>query len=125
MPTCLIVDDDGIIRRIMKVMLLHLGCSRVWEVASGPEALALFGESSPDMIFVDWVMPGMNGLDLIRKIRALPKGNLPKIVMFSSESDINKINKSFDAGADDYLMKPTDIDVLLRRIQNMGFLVSG
>lgn len=77
------------------------------------------------MIFVDWVMPGMNGLDLIRKIRALPKGNLPKIVMFSSESDINKINKSFDAGADDYLMKPTDIDVLLRRIQNMGFLVSG
>ncbi|WP_145734043.1 response regulator [Nitrospirillum pindoramense] len=123
MPTCLIIDDDEIIRRVMKAMLLHLGCSRVWDVAGGQEALALLGENSPDMIFVDWVMPGMSGPDLIKKIRMLPKGNLPKIVMFSSECNMNRINHAFDAGADDYLLKPTNIDLLLKRIQNMGFLV--
>jgi DNA-binding response OmpR family regulator len=113
MPTnkkILIVDDE---RGILKVLSIKLRVSGydVVTVASGQEALDLIDSASPDIMLLDVIMPGMNGFEVLRKLRI--SSNLPVIVYSARPSNMQE---ALALGANDFLAKPFDVDDLVKRI---------
>jgi two-component system, chemotaxis family, chemotaxis protein CheY len=121
MKTCLIVDDSRVVRKLARLMLedLEFECT---EVDDGPQALEAVKASMPDLVFLDWNMPQMSGIDVMRQLRALPGGNRPKIVFCSVYNEMNYIKEALDAGADEYIMKPFDNDIVISKLQIAGVL---
>lgn len=109
----LIVEDDG---QIASFIGLSLKANRYRAVraANGKEALALLAAQTPDVIILDLGLPDMDGLEIIRRVRA--SSELPIIVVSARDQDADKI-AALDAGADDYLTKPFSISELLARIR--------
>jgi two-component system chemotaxis response regulator CheY len=115
MPKCLIVEDVEMTRRLVKIMLAQLGIDSV-EVENGEQALAICTESLPDLILVDWHMPVMDGLSFVGALRALPGGTRPKVLMCTSETDTNHINRALANGVDDYLLKPFNREIFADKV---------
>lgn len=105
-PRVMIVDDVEWFRKTIRTMLEMRGYHVVGEAASGEEAVPLALELKPDIITMDLIMSGMDGVEAIERIR----GRLPntKIVMITQESKPSVVMKSLRAGADNFLMKPFD-----------------
>jgi len=107
------VDDEPQARRAVKIALVARGFE-VFEASSGEEALEKIGLETPDVVLLDVNMPGMNGIEACRAIRALSE--VPVIVL-----SVRKIGKekaeAFEAGADQYITKPFDVDELIARIR--------
>jgi two-component system, chemotaxis family, chemotaxis protein CheY len=116
----LVVDDSRAIRRIIGEMLRKLGYE-VYEAAHGIEALARLEEiEMPDVLLVDWNMPEMNGIDLIRAVRSNPMySNLP-IMMVTTETEMERMAQAFIAGANEYVMKPFDQATIADKLQLLG-----
>jgi two-component system, chemotaxis family, chemotaxis protein CheY len=116
----LVVDDSRAIRRIIGEMLRKLGYE-VHEAAHGIEALARLEEiEMPDVLLVDWNMPEMNGIDLIRAVRSNPMySNLP-IMMVTTETEMERMAQAFIAGANEYVMKPFDQATIADKLQLLG-----
>ena len=112
-PTILVVDDEPQIRRVMRATLSAQGYT-ILEAANGDAALEQFRRERPDLILLDMNMPGMDGLETCRQIRAT--SNVPIIVLTVRSSEKDKVH-SLDAGADDYVTKPFGIEELLARIR--------
>lgn len=117
--TCLIVDDSRIIRKVSRRIVEGLGYE-VDEAADGAEALSLCTASLPDVVLLDWNMPVMDGLTFLRRLRALPGGDRPKVLFCSIESDPARIAEALEAGADEYVMKPFDGEVLASKFEEAG-----
>jgi two-component system chemotaxis response regulator CheY len=111
MKRCLVVDDSDVIRKVARRILESLGI-QVQEAESGQEALSLCGGTMPDYILLDWHMPGMGAMDLLRAVRRMPDGNKPYIVYCTTENDREDISRALEVGADDYLMKPFEREAL-------------
>ena len=111
--TILVVDDEPQIRRVMRATLSSQGYSIV-EARDGEEALAKFRRERPDLVLLDMNMPGMDGLETCREIRA--GSNVPIIMLTVRSSEKDKV-RSLDAGADDYVIKPFGMQELLARIR--------
>lgn len=105
--TCLVVDDSRVIRKVSRRILEDLGFE-VAEAADGVEAMAWCSAVMPDVVLLDWLMPGMDGMEFLKRLRAEPGGDRPKVVFCSSETAIERIREALDAGADEYIMKPFD-----------------
>ena len=109
-----VVDDDAQFRRT-----LHLGLSahgyEVDAVADGKEALSVLAASAPDLIVLDWQLPGMNGIQTCRMLRL--SSDVPVIMASGNRSDSKEA--ALEAGADDYLPKPFSMNQLLIRIQTV------
>ena len=120
MPTCLVVDDSQVIRKVSRRILEDLGFE-VAEACDGIEALAWCSVVTPDLIILDWRMPGMDGLTFLRRLRQEPGGEGPKVVFCSSETAIAHVRQALDAGADEYLMKPFDSDLMASKLAHVGF----
>jgi CheY-like chemotaxis protein len=102
----LIVDDDLDTLRLVGLMLQHQGY-RIIAANSGIQALALSQGDKPDMVLLDIMMPEMDGYEVARKLRANPvTSNIP-IIMFTAKTQVDDKVQGFEAGADDYLTKPT------------------
>ena len=116
----LIVDDSRVMRMLLRRMLNTLGVSDVIEASDGQQALERLGESTPDLALVDWNMPVMNGLDLVLALRQNRDFDRVKVMMVTSESSPRKIYDALKAGADEYAMKPIDIDVIADKLLLLG-----
>ena len=119
MNTCLVVDDSRVIRKVARRILEDLGFE-VAEAADGVEALAWCSAVMPDLILLDWRMPGMDGLEFLLKLRAEPRGRRPKVVFCSAETDLDRIREALDAGADEYIMKPFDGGIIAGKLDYLG-----
>ncbi|MCS7011152.1 MAG: response regulator [Anaerolineales bacterium] len=111
----LLVEDDDLTRRMMTALLKKQGFE-VIPVANGPMAIAEVKTSPPDIILMDVMMPEMDGYTACRAIRAMPdRAHIP-IIMLTALDDVDHKVKGFEAGADDYVVKPCDIEELTARI---------
>ncbi|OGN51186.1 MAG: two-component system response regulator [Caulobacterales bacterium RIFOXYB1_FULL_67_16] len=121
--TCLIVDDSRIIRKVARRIVEGLGYD-VDEAADGAEALSYCAGVMPDMLLVDWNMPVMDGLTFLRRVRAMPGGDAPKILFCTIETRPERIAEALAAGADDYVMKPFDGEILLSKLTEVGAIAA-
>ena len=119
MKTCLVVDDSRVIRKVARRILEDLGFE-VAEAADGVEAMAWCQAVMPDAVLLDWRMPGMDGLEFVQRLRGHPGGAAPKVVFCSVENDLERIREALDAGADEYVMKPFDSDIVADKLQYLG-----
>jgi len=117
--TCLIVDDSRIIRKVARRIVEGLGFE-VDEAADGSEALAFCGGVIPEVILLDWSMPVMDGMTFLRRLRALPGGMAPKVLFCTIETRAERIAEALSAGADDYVMKPFDGEILTSKFAEVG-----
>lgn len=116
----IVVDDSKAMRAILRNMLEDLGFA-VWEAGGGDEALELFRrQGRPDVALVDWNMPGMNGVDLIRRMRAEPAWEGLRILMVSTEVESAQVSDALQAGAQEYLMKPFTAETLQAKLALLG-----
>ncbi|WP_462325794.1 response regulator [Desulfoplanes sp.] len=112
----LIAEDESVSRSILSAMLGKCGYEVV-ETEDGESALErLLAEDGPKLAIIDWLMPGMDGLEVIRRIRAVRDNNRPYMLMLTSMDEKANIIAGLDAGADDYLTKPFDSGELKSRI---------
>lgn len=121
--TCLIVDDSRIIRKVARRILEDLSLE-VAEAADGAEALDYCLAAMPQVVLLDWQMPVMDGLTFLRRLRELPGGMAPKVVFCSVETRADRIAEALSAGADEYVMKPFDGEILQSKLAEVGVVQS-
>ncbi|TGY87536.1 response regulator [Marinicauda algicola] len=119
--TCLVVDDSRVIRKVARRIVEGIGfvCE---EAADGKEALDFCKKSMPDAILLDWNMPVMNGLDFLIALRAEAGGRKPVVVFCTTENDMSNITQALRAGADEYVMKPFDGDIIESKFAEVGLV---
>ena len=112
----LVVDDSRTVRIIVGAILREIGMD-VIEAGDGRQALEQM-KQHPDveLMLVDWNMPAMNGLDLIRAIRAQRAHDGVRILMVTSETESEQVTRALNAGANEYLMKPFTREILLAKL---------
>ena len=121
MKTCLIADDSGVIRKVARRILESLEF-RILEAENGEQAFAICQRELPDAILLDWNMPKMDGYDFLRALRRLPGGERPKVVFCTTENDVAHIARALQAGANEYIMKPFDKDIVQEKFQEVGLI---
>jgi two-component system, chemotaxis family, chemotaxis protein CheY len=121
MPTCLIVDDSHVVRKVAKRILEELGfeCE---EAEDGQKAYDSVLRKMPDAILLDWNMPILSGYGFLEKLRQMPDGAAPRVVICTVMNDLVHIKKALAAGADEYIMKPFDAEIIRSRFQLVGLL---
>lgn len=121
--TCLIVDDSRVIRRVSASIMQGLGfvCA---EAENGQLALEACQKAMPDLVLLDWNMPVMNGIDYLRALRAMPGGDAPIVIFCTTENDFTRIQEGIGAGANEYVMKPFDSDIIKSKLEVLGLLES-
>jgi two-component system chemotaxis response regulator CheY len=119
MKHCLIVDDSAVIRKVARRILEGLGF-RVSEAEDGEQALVACRAEMPDAILLDWNMPVMDGYEFLKQLRLLPLGEGPKVVFCTTENDVAHIARAMRAGADEYIMKPFDKEIMTAKLQEVG-----
>ena len=117
----LVVDDSRAVRSTLRRMLNNAGFD-VLEAGHGVEALErLHAETSvPDLALVDWNMPEMDGLDLVRSLRQERRFAELPVLMVTAETDPSQIARALMAGADEYAMKPLDEESLVEKLALLG-----
>ncbi len=121
MKSCLIVDDSKVIRMVAK-KILHELSFETEEAEDGKVALDICVKHMPDAVLLDWNMPIMNGIDFLRELRKLPGGDRPVVVFCTTENDIEHIQEAITAGANEYIMKPFDSEILQAKFSQVGLL---
>ena len=121
MKTCLVVDDSSVIRKVARRILEDIGFE-IAEAADGMEALAWCRAAMPDAVLLDWNMPVMTGIEFIVHLRQRPGGEKPKVVFCTTENDIAHIARAMHAGADEYIMKPFDKEIVASKFQEVGLV---
>ena len=121
MKTCLVVDDSRVVRKVARKILEDLGfaCD---EAADGHQAMELCTRRMPDSILLDWNMPVMSGIEFLRHLRKMVGGAAPKVVFCTTENDLAHIQEALDAGADEYIMKPFDSEIVEAKLAQAGLI---
>lgn len=121
MKTCLIVDDSSMIRRVAGRILKDMNFETS-EAANGMEAMNACKSSMPDAILLDWNMPVMDGMGFLKALRSDPKGQKPVVIFCTAERDVDKICAALDAGANEYIMKPFDSEIIESKFTEAGVI---
>ncbi len=121
MKNCLVVDDSRVIRKVARRILedLEFECS---EAADGLEALEACRTAMPDAILLDWNMPVMSGIDFLRRLRSEQGGDRPMVVFCTTENNPESITEALSAGANEYIMKPFDSDIIEAKLAEVGLV---
>ena len=121
MKSCLIVDDSKVIRMVAVKIFAELGFSTT-EASDGQEALVSCKGIMPDVVLLDWNMPIKNGIEFLKEMRSLPGGTKPVVIFCTTENDMNHIMEALQAGANEYIMKPFDSEVIQTKLMQTGVL---
>ena len=119
MKQCLVIDDSRVIRTVARRIFEELNFS-TGEAEDGMSALRACREHMPDVIFLDWNMPSMTGVDFLKSLRGQPGGTRPVVLFCTTENDVGEIASAMAAGANDYIMKPFDRQVLRAKLAEIG-----
>src|SRR5512138_1907702 len=109
----LLVDDDALMRRSLAFHLEQAGY-QVYTAANAEDALSFVRHSPPDLVLLDIALPGMDGLDALRELKA--RHDLPVIFITGRRRELDEV-VGLELGADDYITKPFDVDVVLARVK--------
>jgi two-component system chemotaxis response regulator CheY len=121
MKHCLVVDDSAVIRKVARRILESLDFV-IAEAEDGTAALELCRQKMPDAILLDWNMPVMDGYAFLKEIRREPGGDRPKIVFCTTDNDVSAIARAMHAGADEYIMKPFDREIMTQKFEQVGLV---
>lgn len=114
----LVCDDSIVSRKKLKDYILSLGCKNVYEAANGEEAIEQYNMEKPDLVFMDIVMPKMDGITSVKEIvDSYPKA---KVVMASSIGTMGSLKDAIKAGAYDFLQKPLDMDQVKKIVLSLA-----
>lgn len=121
MTKCLLVDDSRVVRKLAGRIMANLNIETV-EAENGAEAYDACVASMPDLVLLDWNMPVMDGLTFLKKLRRSGLAPQPKVMICTTETDLSKIAEAMQEGADEYIMKPFDQDILASKLKLIGLL---
>ncbi|HYH00135.1 MAG TPA: response regulator [Terriglobales bacterium] len=120
----LVVDDSSAIRGVLRVMLKQFGFD-VIEAEHGNRAVEVLGDIGPlELALVDWNMPEMGGLDLVRQLRSDHRFDTMQIMMVTTETDMSGIARALGCGANEYVMKPFNQQIIEDKLRLLGLLGS-
>ena len=122
MKTILIVDDSRIMRNIVKNTFtnLKIPCEYL-EAENGKKALQLLETNKVNLIFLDWNMPEMDGIEFLKKVRSMPDYKTLPIIMVTSEAAKYNVVEALQSGATDYIIKPVHEKVFMEKISEIQF----
>ncbi|MGH2811333.1 MAG: response regulator transcription factor [Actinomycetota bacterium] len=115
MPKILVVDDDESVRKLVSFTLSDLG-HEIVEAADGEEAVEVAVREKPDLIVLDIMMPGMDGLQVLRELRRIGVKRDTRVMLLTAKSQEVDFALGYNLGADDYLTKPFDPDELALQV---------
>lgn len=121
MKSCLIVDDSKVVRMVAKKILEELGFETT-EAADGQQAIEICEQGMPDGVLLDWNMPVKSGIEFLRELRAMPGGDAPLVVFCTTENDIDHITEALESGANEYIMKPFDTEIIQAKFSQVGLI---
>ena len=121
MPSCLVVDDSRVVRKVARRIVEDLGftCD---EAEDGQKAYEYCTGKMPDAILLDWNMPVMSGIEFLEKLRQMPNGKGPKVIFCTTENDMAHITRAMNAGANEYIMKPFDSEIIESKFTQIGLI---
>lgn len=117
--TLLIIDDSGVMRKVLKYHLSGIGYSNVVEAVNGAEGLKKLSEQKVDLIFCDWNMPEMNGLQFIQAVKSKETYQNIPLIMVTTISTQDEVVAALEAGARTYITKPFTKDDLKAKIDSV------
>ena len=121
MKTCLVVDDSSVIRKVARRILEGLEF-QILEAEDGEQAMEVCRRALPEAILLDGNMPKMDGYEFLRMLRRMPGGDGPKVVFCTTENDVAHIARALHAGANEYIMKPFDKEIVEAKFQEVGLI---
>lgn len=123
MPRALVVDDSRAMRMILSKTLVQAGFEVV-QAANGREALETMDRegSSFGLVLLDWNMPEISGIDVVEKLRSQSAFNGVRVVMVTTETEIEQMARALEAGADEYIMKPFTREAVEDKLRMIGVL---
>ncbi len=121
LPTCLVVDDSRVVRKVARRILEQNGFA-VKEAENGADALELCRRGLPRCVLLDWNMPVMNGLAFLKALRAEFGPERPLVLFCTTENERSFIAEALAQGAQEYIMKPFDTDILVGKFTQLGLL---
>lgn len=119
--TCLIVDDSKIVRKVCRAIIEPLGYA-IFEAEDGKQALDIALVEKITVVMLDWNMPVMNGMEFLLALRAAPHIEQPQVIFCTTENEMAKIIEAMQAGANEYVMKPFDDDIIKGKFEQLGLL---
>ncbi|HZF77616.1 MAG TPA: response regulator [Acetobacteraceae bacterium] len=121
---CLVVDDSRVVRRAARAILERFGLP-VREAEDGAQALAACRSALPALVLLDWNMPVMDGMGFLRAARAEFGPDRPAVMLCTTENALPRILEALEAGAQEYVMKPFDADIIGGKLAQLGLLPAG
>ena len=118
----IVLYDSKSIRSILTIILIEIGFS-VEEAGNGLEALDVIKKEKVDLALVDWNMPDMNGYEFIQEVRKDNTYKDMRMMMVTTETEMNKVVEALEAGANEYVMKPFTKEMIIEKLALMGMHV--
>jgi two-component system chemotaxis response regulator CheY len=114
----LVVDDEHYMRKVVRTLLMSIGVRTIYEAADGPEGLELIRTVMPDIVILDWEMPGLDGAAFVRMVRSpqtFPVPNIP-IIMLTGHGERSRVIEAVEIGVNEFLLKPVSSKALRDRL---------
>lgn len=121
MRLSLVVDDSKVVRTVSRKIMEELGF-QVMEAEDGQQALERCRENKPEVILLDWNMPVMNGMEFLLAFRQLKEFADTIVIFCTTENDFSKIQEAMESGANEYVMKPFDKNIIEGKLSQLGLL---
>jgi two-component system chemotaxis response regulator CheY len=121
MRTCLVVDDSRVVRKVARRILESCGFA-VEEAEDGSMALDACRRRLPDCVLLDWNMPVMNGIEFLKALRSEYGPADPPVLFCTMKNDLSFVAQAIEHGAQEFIMKPFDADILLGKFTQVGLL---
>jgi two-component system chemotaxis response regulator CheY len=119
--SCLVVDDSRVVRKVARRILEANGYA-VSEAGDGQQALDACHVALPDFVLLDWNMPVMDGITFLRALRGEFGPDNPTVIFCTTENDMAHIEMAISNGAQEYIMKPFDEEILVSKLGQAGLL---